>query len=113
MNRRTLLGALAGAAVTVPALSACSSGITSLGSQGTTSGGGGSSKGGVTIGTANFTENQVLGYLYAAVLQQAGVKVKVRPNLGTREIVIPALKAGDIDLLPEYQGALLNYLAPK
>ncbi|GLP66575.1 glycine/betaine ABC transporter substrate-binding protein [Streptomyces sp. TUS-ST3] len=113
MNRRTLLGALAGAAVTVPALSACSSGITSLDGGGTTSGGSGSSKGGVTIGTANFTENQVLGYLYAAVLQQAGVKVKVRPNLGTREIVIPALKAGDIDLLPEYQGALLNYLAPK
>ena len=113
MNRRTLLGALAGAAVTVPALSACSSGITSLAGGGTTSGGSGSSKGGVTIGTANFTENQVLGYLYAAVLQQAGVKVKVRPNLGTREIVIPALKAGDIDLLPEYQGALLNYLAPK
>ncbi|AYC40725.1 ABC transporter substrate-binding protein [Streptomyces griseorubiginosus] len=113
MNRRTLLGALAGAAVTVPALSACSSGITSLDGGGTTSGGGGSSKSGITIGTANFTENQVLGYLYAAVLKKAGVKVKVRPNLGTREIVIPALKAGDIDLLPEYQGALLNYLAPK
>ncbi|MEU6146987.1 ABC transporter substrate-binding protein [Streptomyces sp. NPDC047081] len=112
MNRRTLLGGLF-AAASVPALSACASGITSLDSQGSSSGGGGSSKGGVTIGTANFTENQVLGYLYAAVLQKAGVKVKVRPNLGTREIVIPALKAGDIDLLPEYQGALLNYLAPK
>ncbi|MEU9173265.1 ABC transporter substrate-binding protein [Streptomyces sp. NPDC048420] len=112
MNRRTLLGGLF-AAASVPALAACSSGITSLDGGGTTSGGSGSSKGGITIGTANFTENQVLGYLYAAVLQQAGVKVKVRPNLGTREIVIPALKAGDIDLLPEYQGALLNYLAPK
>ncbi|MEU5040491.1 ABC transporter substrate-binding protein [Streptomyces griseorubiginosus] len=112
MNRRTLLGGLF-AAASVPALSACSSGITSLDGGGTTSGGAGSSKGGITIGTANFTENQVLGYLYAAVLKKAGVKVKVRPNLGTREIVIPALKAGDIDLLPEYQGALLNYLAPK
>lgn len=112
MNRRTVLGGLF-AAASVPALSACASGITSLDGQGSASGGGGSSKGGVTIGTANFTENQVLGYLYAAVLQQAGVKVKVRPNLGTREIVIPALRSGDIDLLPEYQGALLNYLAPK
>ncbi|KOU63048.1 ABC transporter substrate-binding protein [Streptomyces sp. MMG1533] len=112
MNRRTLLGGLF-AAASVPALSACASGITSLDSQGTTSGGGGSSKGGVIIGTANFTENQVLGYLYAAVLQGAGVKTTVRPNLGTREILIPALKGGDIDLLPEYQGALLHYLAPK
>ncbi|MEW2290822.1 ABC transporter substrate-binding protein [Streptomyces sp. NPDC047841] len=112
MNRRTLLGALFTVA-SVPALSACGSGITSLNGQGSAAGGGGSSRGGVTIGTANFTENQVLGYLYAAALRGAGVKVSVRPNLGTREIVIPALRGGDIDLLPEYQGALLNYLDPK
>ncbi|MGP4086039.1 ABC transporter substrate-binding protein [Streptomyces sp. KR55] len=112
MNRRTLLGGLF-AAASVPALSACSSGITSLDSEGTTTSGGGSSQGGLTIGTANFTENQVLGHLYAAVLDAAGVKTTVRPNLGTREILIPALKGGDIDLLPEYQGALLHYVDPK
>ncbi|MGX1908486.1 ABC transporter substrate-binding protein [Streptomyces phaeochromogenes] len=112
MNRRTLLGGLF-AAASVPALAACSSGITSLDGGGSAGGGGGSSKDGVTIGTANFTENQVLGFLYAAVLEAAGVKTKVRPNLGTREILIPALKGGDIDLLPEYQGALLHYLSPK
>ncbi|MFC5217643.1 ABC transporter substrate-binding protein [Streptomyces coerulescens] len=112
MNRRTLLGGLF-AAASVPALAACSSGITSLEGEGSAGSGGGSSKGGITIGTANFTENQVLGYLYAAVLDAAGVKVSVRPNLGTREILIPALKGGDIDLLPEYQGALLHYVAPK
>ncbi|MEW2568274.1 ABC transporter substrate-binding protein [Streptomyces sp. NPDC047070] len=112
MNRRTLLGGLF-AAASVPVLAACSSGITSLDGDGGGGGGGGSSKDGITIGTANFTENQVLGFLYAAVLEAAGVKTKVRPNLGTREILIPALKGGDIDLLPEYQGALLHYLAPK
>ncbi|MFJ3228174.1 ABC transporter substrate-binding protein [Streptomyces sp. NPDC086783] len=112
MNRRTLLGGLL-AAASVPALAACSSGITSLDGEGSAAGGGGSSKDGLTIGTANFTENQVLGYLYAAVLDAAGVKTKVRPNLGTREILIPALRGGDIDLLPEYQGALLHYLDPK
>lgn len=112
MNRRTLLGGLF-AAASVPALAACSSGITSLDSQGSGGSGGGSSKGGVTIGTANFTENQVLGHLYAAALEAAGVRTTVRPNLGTREILIPALRGGDIDLLPEYQGALLHYLAPK
>ncbi|MFD4692885.1 ABC transporter substrate-binding protein [Streptomyces sp. NPDC058463] len=109
MNRRTLFGGLF-AAASVPALASCSSGITSLDGQGSGGGGGGSSKGGVTIGTANFTENQVLGHLYAAALAAAGVKTTVRPNLGTREILIPALKGGDIDLLPEYQGALLHYL---
>lgn len=55
----------------------------------------------------------MLGYLYAAALDAAGVKTSVRPNLGTREILIPALKGGDIDLLPEYQGALLHYLDKK
>ncbi|MFA3841270.1 ABC transporter substrate-binding protein [Streptomyces aureus] len=112
MNRRTVIGGLF-AAASVPALAACGGGITSLDGQGSGGGGGGSSKNGVTIGTANFTENQVLGYLYAAALEAAGVKTKVRPNLGTREILIPALEGGDIDLLPEYQGALLHYLDPK
>ncbi|MET7847370.1 ABC transporter substrate-binding protein [Streptomyces avermitilis] len=112
MNRRTLLGGLF-AAASVPALAACGSGITSLDSQGSGGSGGGSSKGGVIIGTANFTENQVLGHLYAAALEAAGVRTTVRPNLGTREILVPALRGGDIDLLPEYQGALLHYLAPK
>ncbi|WP_369213276.1 ABC transporter substrate-binding protein [Streptomyces flavofungini] len=112
MNRRTLLGGLL-ATASVPALAACSGGITSLDGGGSGGGGGGSSKNGVTIGTANFTENQVLGHLYATALEAAGVKTSVRPNLGTREILIPALKGGDIDLLPEYQGALLHYLDPK
>ncbi|MFD9881438.1 ABC transporter substrate-binding protein [Streptomyces alboflavus] len=112
MNRRTLLGGLF-AAASVPALAACSGGITSLNGDGGGGSGGGSSKGGVTIGTANFTENQVLGYLYAAALGAAGVKTTVRPNLGTREILIPALRGGDVDLLPEYQGALLHYLDKK
>ncbi|MEV0034816.1 ABC transporter substrate-binding protein [Streptomyces sp. NPDC050804] len=112
-TRRTLLGGLlAGAAI--PVLAACSTGITSLDGQGTGGGaGGGSSAGGITIGTANFTENQILGHLYATVLEAVGVKTTVRANLGTREILIPALRGGDIDLLPEYQGALLHYLDAK
>ncbi|OON73046.1 ABC transporter substrate-binding protein [Streptomyces tsukubensis] len=112
MNRRKLLGGLL-AGASVPVLAACGGGITSLDGEGGGGAGGGSSKGGLTIGTANFTENQVLGYLYAAVLGHAGIKTKVRPNLGSREILIPALKGGDLDLLPEYQGALLHYLDAK
>lgn len=111
MNRRTVLTALL-AGASAPVLAACSSGITSLKGDG---GGGdsGSSTGGLTIGTANFTENQILGYLYAGVLSAAGVKTTVKPNLGSREIVVPALRSGDIDLLPEYQGSLLLYLDKK
>ncbi|MET7936603.1 ABC transporter substrate-binding protein [Streptomyces sp. NPDC005322] len=113
MNRRKLLGGLL-AGASVPALAACSGGITSLKGDAAGSGsGGGSSAGGLVIGTANFTENQLLGYLYAEALNAAGVKTSVRPNLGSREIVIPALRQGDIDLLPEYQGNLLLHFDEK
>ncbi|WP_435244661.1 ABC transporter substrate-binding protein [Streptomyces sioyaensis] len=110
MNRRTALTTLL-AGASAPLLAACSSGITSL--KGDGAGGDSGSSGGLVIGTANFTENQVLGYLYAGVLNAAGVKTTVRPNLGSREIVVPALRSGDIDLLPEYQGSLLLYLDKK
>ncbi|WP_371791968.1 ABC transporter substrate-binding protein [Streptomyces sp. NBC_01471] len=111
MNRRTALTALL-AGASAPVLAACSSGITSL--DGDSSGGdAGSSSGGLVIGTANFTENQILGYLYAGALKAAGIKSTVKPNLGSREIIVPALKGGDIDLLPEYQGSLLLYLNKK
>ncbi|MGW9173873.1 ABC transporter substrate-binding protein [Streptomyces decoyicus] len=111
MNRRTVLTTLL-AGASAPLLAACSSGITSLKGDGS-GGDSGSSSGGLVIGTANFTENQILGYLYAGVLNAAGVKTTVKPNLGSREIVVPALRSGDIDLLPEYQGSLLLYLDKK
>ncbi|MFE0374953.1 ABC transporter substrate-binding protein [Streptomyces inhibens] len=111
MNRRTVLTTLL-AGASAPLLASCSSGITSLKGDGA-GGDSGNSSGGLTIGTANFTENQILGYLYAGVLNAAGVKTTVKPNLGSREIVVPALRSGDIDLLPEYQGSLLLYLDKK
>ncbi|WP_328377290.1 ABC transporter substrate-binding protein [Streptomyces sp. NBC_00440] len=111
MNRRTALTALL-AGASAPMLAACSSGITSLNGGGS-GGDAGSSSGGLVIGTANFTENQILGYLYAGALKAAGIKSTVKPNLGSREIIVPALKGGDIDLLPEYQGSLLLYLNKK
>lgn len=112
LNRRAVLGGLF-AAASVPALAACGGGVTSLKGDGGSGSGGGSSAGGLVIGTANFTENQLLGYLYAEALRAAGIKASVRPNLGSREIVIPALRQGDIDLLPEYQGNLLLHFDDK
>ena len=64
----------------------------------------------VTIGGANFSEQTVLANIYAAALQQQGIDVKTRLNLGNREIIIPALKTGELDVVPEYLGALLNQI---
>jgi glycine betaine/choline ABC-type transport system substrate-binding protein len=62
----------------------------------------------VTIGGANFTESSILANIYASALKK-NIEVKTRLNLGNREIIIPALKSGEIDIVPEYLGALLNY----
>jgi osmoprotectant transport system substrate-binding protein len=64
----------------------------------------------VTIGSANFAESRLLAQVYATALTAKGVKVNLRPNIGSREVYIPALKDGSIDLIPEYSGTLLQYL---
>lgn len=75
--------------------------------------GGGSSQapgGAVVIGSTNFTEQLILANMYAEMLKSNGVKTKTRLNLGSREQVFPALKSGEISVMPEYTGALLTYL---
>lgn len=63
----------------------------------------------IVIGSANFPESVLLAQMYASALEAKGVKVSTKLNIGSRETYIPALKDGSIDLLPEYNGALLSY----
>jgi osmoprotectant transport system substrate-binding protein len=65
----------------------------------------------VKVGSKNFTEELILGELYAQSLEHAGIPVTRKFNLGTTDIAMAALKRGEIDLYPEYTGtALLNVL---
>ena len=48
--------------------------------------------------------------IWADVLKKAGYKVTVEPSLGTRDIVVPAIEKGQIDLEPDYAASLLGYL---
>ena len=68
------------------------------------SSGGGSppSKGTITVGGFNFPESSILAYIYGGALKGAGYTVNYRVNLGSREVVAPALQRGDIDLYPGY-----------
>jgi osmoprotectant transport system substrate-binding protein len=70
----------------------------------------GSSGDAVIIGSADFTESQLIATIYSQALQAEGVKVKEQFNIGSREVYMAALQDGSIDLLPEYSGALLKYL---
>ena len=71
-------------------------------------GGGGSSS--ITVGSADFSESQVLGEIYAAALSAKGVNATSRPSIGSREVYLKALEDGSVDLVPEYTGSLLSYL---
>lgn len=59
------------------------------------------------IGSKNFTEELILGELYAQVLEHAGLPVTRRFDLGTTDIAMAALARNEIDLYPEYTGTAL------
>ena len=64
----------------------------------------------VNVGGTNFSEQEIVAEMYAQCLAAAGFKVTKKLKLGSREIVLPALERGDIDLYPEYVGTVLTYL---
>jgi osmoprotectant transport system substrate-binding protein len=65
----------------------------------------------VTIGDKNFTEEYILGSLYAQALAAKGYKVTVKGNIGSSEITYKALQSGQIQMYPEYTGTLLTAVA--
>ena len=67
----------------------------------------------ITIGSAAFPENEIIAEIYAHALEAKGITVKKQLNIGAREVYIPALENGEIDLIPEYTGNLLTYLDPR
>jgi len=64
----------------------------------------------VIVGSADFPESQLLATIYAKALSAKGIPTDTRLSIGSREVYMPALLDGSIDLLPEYAGATLSYL---
>ena len=67
----------------------------------------------VVIGSAAFPESEIVAEIYAQALEAKGIPVKTKLNIGAREVYIPALQKGEIDLIPEYTGNLLTYFDAK
>jgi osmoprotectant transport system substrate-binding protein len=64
----------------------------------------------LTIGSKNFTEQRVLGEIYAQGLAAAGFTISKDLNLGDEKTALAALKSGEISAYPEYTGtALLSF----
>jgi osmoprotectant transport system substrate-binding protein len=69
------------------------------------------SRAAITVGSFNFPESVLLAYLYADALAAKGYPVRVLPDLGTRELVDPALIEGLVQVVPEYTGAALQFVS--
>jgi len=61
----------------------------------------------IRVGSKNFTEQFILGELYAQALEASGIKTEKKLNLGGTLIAHKALEEKQIDLYPEYTGTIL------
>jgi osmoprotectant transport system substrate-binding protein len=91
--------------------SSTTSTATTSGTSGTASSGPGKGKLTVVMGDKNFTEEYILGNLYAQALQAKGYTVTLKANIGSSEITWKAMTSGQIDVYPEYTGTLLTAIA--
>ncbi len=94
-----LLPAIAVVAVTALLAAGC-------GSSGAKS----SSNEAITVASFNFSESEILANMYQDVLKKAGLSVTMKDKLGSREVVQPALQSGQVDLVPEYVGTVLEFI---
>ncbi len=64
----------------------------------------GSAGGAIKVGSKDFTEQFILGEMYALVLENSGLKVERKLNLGGTPVAQAGLQSGQVDLYPEYTG---------
>jgi osmoprotectant transport system substrate-binding protein len=73
-------------------------------------GGGGSSDSGssdgpsISVGSKKFTEQILLGEMYAQAFEDEGYNVERKLNLGSEQVMDKSLQDGTIDVYPEYTG---------
>ena len=63
----------------------------------------------IRIGSDNFYESELMGEIYAQVLEANGYEVERKFGLGSRQERIPTMDAAEIDLVPEYVGSGLGF----
>ncbi len=62
----------------------------------------------IKVGSKNFTEQYILGNIYADALKAAGFKVKKSLDLGSEVVAYKALRQGEVNTYPEYTGTALS-----
>ncbi|MFD0305891.1 ABC transporter substrate-binding protein [Streptomyces sp. NPDC127119] len=102
-------GALAGVLLLLLP-TACASGP-SLENQGEVTAPPGDSRN-LTIGSAGFTESDLLATMYGLLLNQAGYRTSTL-TVANRELYEPALESGQIDVVAEYAATFADWLNAK
>ena len=68
------------------------------------------SSGTLVIGSQDYYSNEIIAEIYAHALEQAGFAVTRQFQIGQREVYLPELRAGRVDVFPDYSGNLLQSL---
>jgi osmoprotectant transport system substrate-binding protein len=108
MTLRTTWPLVAIAAVVAVSLSACST--TDPLTETTQSIGDGAP---IVVGSQDYYSNEIVAELYAQALESKGYPVDRQFRIGQREVCLPEIESGTIDLFPEYSGPLLQYWQPE
>ena len=67
----------------------------------------------LVVGSQQYYSNEIIAELYAQALEAKGYTIDRQYQIGQREVYLPDLEAGKIDLMPEYSGNLLQYYDAK
>lgn len=64
----------------------------------------------LVVGSQGYYSNEIIAEIYSQALEANGFKVDRQFQIGQREVYLPELEAGKIDVFPEYDGSLLQAL---
>lgn len=66
----------------------------------------------IVVGSQAYYSNEIIAELYAQVLEDAGYSVERNFQIGQRDAYLQAMESGEVHLLPEYTGNLLQHYDP-
>jgi osmoprotectant transport system substrate-binding protein len=66
--------------------------------------------GAITVAGFDFPESTLLVEIYAQALTRAGYEVERAPALAPRELLMPGLERGLVEVVPEYEGSATSFL---
>jgi osmoprotectant transport system substrate-binding protein len=110
MRAKRMLSLVAALAAVVLLAAACGGDSNKLKSDNNGSGGGAGKH--VVIGSAGFTEINLMAAMYQLLLEKAGYSTSIKV-VANRELYEPALEKGQINVVPDYAATMAEFLNVK